>query len=361
MMKIFQMLLLSALCLAFFSCEDDTPPEENRMVVLKVKSPQQNAQFTEGQPVVLGLDLIEKQTEASIIISVNDQEFKTLKNFDVQESIELPDSLFSLGYNDIGVVLKNFKGKNHVEKRSVIFFSKTKPEVYEPKILGTFQHNTNHYTQGLEFLGNDLYEGAGQYAQSRVAQVNPSNGSTIREVQNADNIFGEGITILNNVLYQLTWTNKTCLVYDLLSLKKTKEFSYEGEGWGLTNDGQFLYMSNGSSTITVRDPKTFKEIRQFHVFSNTREYRMLNELEFAEGFLYANVYQENFILKIDPKDGRVVGVVDCSSLVELGKGAGEVLNGIAFHKNKKRFYLTGKYWEKMFEVIFEPKSEADFS
>lgn len=358
-MKPLHILLLFSLFCFGLSCEEEIPPETQRMVVLKVKSPQEKSQFIEGQPVNLSLDLPQDNSEAKLSVSINQKLVIKTKGIKAKELIELPDSLFSLGYNEIRIALENYEGKNHSEKRQVIFFSNTKPEIFEPKILGTFQHNTKHYTQGFEFLGNDLYEGAGQYAQSRVAQINPANGSTVREVANADNVFGEGITIHNNAIFQLTWTNKVCYVYDVMSLKKTKEFSYEGEGWGLANDGKNLYMSNGTSTITVRDPLTFKVLREFHAFSNTREYRFLNELEFAEGFLYANVYQENFILKIDPQDGRVVGIIDCSALVALGKGGGEVLNGIAYNKIKKSFFLTGKYWEKMFEVRFDEKVEGE--
>ena len=340
------------------SCNgDEVDSQETRMVVLKVLSPQKDAQFIEGQDVTVKIDIKNDAPEARLTILLNGESIHQQKGVKTSENHIFSSDKIKLGYNDIEILLEDFDNETYSDKRKFIVFAKSSPDIFIPVIERELSHNTKHYTQGYEFSNGRLYEGTGQLGQSCVAEINLNSGESIRKVDNESSIFGEGITILNGEIYQLTWQNRICYVYDLKDFSKKREYSYEGEGWGIANDGQFLFMSNGSSKIAVRDLKTFEIVRTFDVFSNRQEYRALNELEYVEGFLYANVYQQNYILKIDPKDGRVVGIIDCESLVKEGRGSGDVLNGIAYNSKNKRFYLTGKYWDKVFEVVLKKKSE----
>lgn len=354
--KIVSLCFLAFSLLTFLKCSDSSDDLESRMVVLKISSPNKDAQYIEGQDVTVNLDIKENNPEAQLKIILNGVDFFFKKGVATTESITIPADKIKLGYNDIEIHLDGFEGEKHTEKRRIIVFANTTPEIYIPEIQVRFPHNPKHYTQGYEFFNGSLYEGTGQLSQSMLAEINLKSGESIRKIENESNIFGEGITILNNEVFQLTWQNKVCYVYNLEDFSKTRQYTYDGEGWGLANDGKVIYMSNGSSTIYVRDPKTFDVIRTFDVFSNRQEYRALNELEFVDGFLYANVYTQNYIVKIDPKDGRVVGIIDCEDLVTEGQGSGEVLNGIAYNHKNQRFYITGKYWEKVFEVILKTKS-----
>lgn len=337
------------------SCESEVNDEQTRIVVLKVLSPANESQFIEGENFELTLDILKNNPEAVLHVSLNNKKILEKRGVRTSEKLTIESKNIRLGFNELQIKLKGFDNQTHIENRKVIVFTKTEPEILVPVIKNSFPHNPNHYTQGYEFEGGRLFEGTGQLGQSIISEILLNSGEVFRKIDNDPNIFGEGITILNNEIYQLTWQNRVCFVYNLQDFTKKKEFKYDGEGWGLANDGKVLFMSNGSSRITVRDVNSFDVLRTFDVFSNRQEIRALNELEYVDGFLYANVYQQNYIVKIDPKDGRVVGLIDCEQLVKEGKGNGDVLNGIAYNSKNSKFYLTGKNWEKVFEVDLQKK------
>jgi glutamine cyclotransferase len=351
------LLLASYFTTLFFlaGCESDVKDEQTRMVVLKVVSPANEAQFIEGQNFELTLDILKDNQNAILHVFLNDNKILEKRGVRASEKLTIESKNIHLGFNELQIKLIDYDNQTHIEKRKIIVFTKTEPEILVPVIKNSFPHNPNHYTQGYEFEGGRLFEGTGQLGQSIISEILLNSGEVVRKKENDPNIFGEGITILNNEIYQLTWQNRVCYVYNLQDFSKKKEFKYDGEGWGLANDGKVLYMSNGSSRITVRDAYSFDILRTFDVFSNRQEIRALNELEYVDGFLYANVYQQNYIAKIDPKDGRVVGLIDCEQLVNEGKGNGDVLNGIAYNSKNSKFYLTGKNWEKVFEVDLQKK------
>ena len=183
-----------------------------------------------------------------------------------------------------------------------------------------------------------------------VGEVELSTGKILRRRTKATPIFGEGITVLNGELFQITWKNDSCFVYDERTLKPLRTHNYTGEGWGLTHDGKHLIMSDGTSRITFRNPRSFEIQRTIDVYNHQGPILQLNELEYIDGLLYANVWMSNIIAVIDPKNGRVVATIDATDLVKTGKGSGEVLNGIAYNSKSNKTYLTGKYWPSIFEV-----------
>jgi glutamine cyclotransferase len=181
-------------------------------------------------------------------------------------------------------------------------------------------------------------------------------GKVLQEVKLPREFFGEGIVLLKDKIYQLTWQNEAVLIYDARSLREIKRMKYTGEGWGLASDGKYLLMSNGSSTITFRDPKSFKTVREIQVRDGDNPVERLNELEFIKGEIWANVYMEDVIVRISPKNGRVTGWIDLSELRSyLARSARvDVINGIAYDGEANRIFLTGKYWPKIFEIQINP-------
>lgn len=225
------------------------------------------------------------------------------------------------------------------------------------KMIQTLPHDTQNYTQGLEFSDGKLYESTGdpgQAGKTTLGIVDMASG-TFSSLKNGldATYFGEGITILGNTLYQLTWKNGMCFTYDKNNMILKKEtFTYSGEGWGLCNNGKEIIMSDGSEYITFRDPSNFRVLRTIQVYDNVQARTNLNELEYINGKIYANVWQTNTIIAIDPATGKVLEQIDATELEILGKNNGDVLNGIAYNPATKKTYVTGKYWSKLFEVNF---------
>ena len=237
------------------------------------------------------------------------------------------------------------------DEKAITIWNKKAPELKTVSVIASYPHDPSSYTQGLEFYNGQLYEGTGdpgQKGESKLLKVDLKSGKSLQTVALEKPYFGEGITILNNQIYQLTWRGKLCKVYSLESLKQEKTFSYSGEGWGLCNDGTNLIMSNGSHTISFRDPKTFETIKTIEVCTDKGFVEQLNELEYINGEIYANIYTSNLIAIINPKTGGVRAIVNANNLETLGKGEeGDYFNGIAYNKN---LFVTGKFWNKLFEV-----------
>ncbi len=221
-------------------------------------------------------------------------------------------------------------------------------------ITNMYPHDTSFYTEGFEFYKGQLFESGGQYMVSKLAQVELNTGKPSKKIAIDKNYFAEGITILNNKLYQLTWKEKTCFVYDVNTFQLLNKYTYEGEGWGMTNNGKQIIMSNGSNNLLFIDPETFKVQSIVGVTDNNGPVANINELEYIDGFIWANVWQTDVIIKINPESGKVIGRADFSGTKEkyfpneLEKA--EVLNGIAYDSATKKLLITGKYWPKTFEV-----------
>jgi glutamine cyclotransferase len=226
------------------------------------------------------------------------------------------------------------------------------PQESEYEIINIFPHDTSYFTQGFEFAGDTLVEGTGIYGSSKLIKYDAKNSDVYSEINLQSDYFGEGITVLNGKIYQLTWTNGKCFVYDYLTMEAEGSFSYSGYGWGLCNDGSNLIMSNGSSTLYYRDPADFSVIRTISVKdSNNSAVSELNELEFAEGRIYANIWGADHIVSIDPQTGLVLRKYYMSDLRQQAINEFEysnVLNGIAYRNGN--FFVTGKYWPFIFEI-----------
>ncbi len=217
------------------------------------------------------------------------------------------------------------------------------------RVVHEYPHDPAAFTQGLEFHDGYLYEGTGLEGRSSLRKVQLETGKVVQRIEIAPQYFGEGITILNKLIIQLTWQAHRGFVYDEAGFRQQREFEYPGEGWGLTNDGTRIYMSDGTAQIRVWDGKTLKEIRRMNVHDGNKPVLELNELEWVKGEIYANIWQTDRIARISPVDGRVIGWIDMTGLLKDRLGA-DVLNGIAYDSLGKRLFVTGKLWPKLFEI-----------
>lgn len=228
------------------------------------------------------------------------------------------------------------------------------PATINYSIVKVFPHDTSSYTQGLFWHNNKLYEGTGWYGEGKILTTDLASGKTERKVTIGNNYFGEGITLLNNKIYQLTWQEHKVFVYDAVSFKKEKEFDWTYDGWGLTTDGKQLIVSTGGSNLYYVNPETFKVERTLGVSDNNGYVGNLNELEFVDGAIYANIYNTDLIVKIDPATGSVTGRMDFTDLLQKTNQPiypnKDVLNGIAYDPGKKSFYITGKRWPALYEI-----------
>jgi glutaminyl-peptide cyclotransferase len=234
---------------------------------------------------------------------------------------------------------------------------------YSFKIVNTYPHDQSAYTQGLVVYNGFFYEGTGgrrsDTFHSSLRKVEVQTGKVLQKFDLAGEYFGEGITILNNKIYQLTWQENKAFVYDVNDFKLLKEFSYSTEGWGLTHDGTNLIMSDGSHLLRFKDPETFEEIRSVPVVDEKgRPVVRLNELEYVKGEIWANVFTTGWIVRIDPATGKIVGRIDLNEFAEEqmeSASNADVLNGIAYDAASDRIYITGKQWKKLFEITVTPK------
>ena len=258
-----------------------------------------------------------------------------------------------LGQNNINVV-SFFNNTNKSKKYSFILLNDKKPKIYSYRIINTYPHDINSYTQGLEFNKGFLYESTGKYGKSKLRKTEYKTGETLSEINISNKYFAEGLTIINDKIIQLTWREGIGLVYDLENLELIDKFYYNKslEGWGLCNNSSKIFKSDGTEKIWILDPNTFEEIDNFEVYTNKGKVNGLNELEWVNGKIYANRYLKNGVAIIDPTIGAVEGVIDLSGLKQRVTNHNnlDVLNGIAFNKESQTLFVTGKMWDKIFEI-----------
>ena len=227
--------------------------------------------------------------------------------------------------------------------------------VYGYRIVRAYPHDPDAYTQGLQYVDGFLYEGTGLNGRSSIRKVELESGKVVQRRNLAKTYFGEGITVWNADLIQLTWQSNIAFVYDKQTFEPRRTFTYKGEGWGLTYDGSNLIMSDGTDELRILDPATFAEKRRIKVTAVGVPLRQLNELEYMKGEILANVWTTDSIARIAPDTGRVAGYIDLRGLLSKAEAANaEVLNGIAYDAQNDRLFVTGKLWPKLFEITITP-------
>lgn len=226
------------------------------------------------------------------------------------------------------------------------------------EVVHAYPHDTGAFTQGLVFVDGKLYEGTGQEGRSSLREVELQSGRVLKKVDVPMPFFGEGITLLNGKIYQLTWQHQIGFIYNAQTLEKTGQFNYTGQGWGITNDGHSLIISDGSNRLRFLDPDSFRVTKTIAVSDGSSPIDQLNELEYVNGEIYANIWHDQRIVTIDPKNGRVTGWIDLNGLLQPGAVTDEeaVLNGIAYDQASGRLFVTGKLWPQLFEIKIKPGS-----
>jgi glutaminyl-peptide cyclotransferase len=288
----------------------------------------------------------------SVQFSIDLKKIKSNNN-----SISLNISNYKLGKHSITAIIF-FENKTKKVTKPVYFMADASPDIYTYKIVNTYPHDKGAYTQGLEYYKGFLYEGTGKKGSSSIRKVDLKTGEVLQQYDLTEEYFGEGITIFNNKLHQLTWKSGIGFVYNLETFKKEKEFKYtkSREGWGLTNDGEKLIKTDGTERIWFLNPETLVEESYIEAYTNKQKVEKLNELEYINGKIYANIWQKNSILIVNPTSGKVEGVANLNSLKdEISKeqkldDSDDVLNGIAFDKENNRIFVTGKHWSKLYEI-----------
>ena len=228
--------------------------------------------------------------------------------------------------------------------------------IFRPRILASLPHDPEAFTQGLLIDGRYWLESTGRYGRSELREVLRETGEVVRRVPLASRYFGEGLALWQGRLFQLTWRERTAIVYDRETFEEIGRFEYEGEGWGLTSNERYLLMSDGSSRIRVIDPETFMELRRFQVRGAQGPVTRLNELEWINGELWANIFQTNWIVRFEPETGRVLGFLDLHHLPlpEHRTGGEDVLNGIAVDPESGEIWVTGKLWTRLYRLEWPP-------
>lgn len=223
-------------------------------------------------------------------------------------------------------------------------------------VVSTYPHDTSYFTQGFEFYKGDIIEGTGMEGRSKLVQYNLETGEVKKKIDLPASSFGEGVTVFRDTVYQLTYRESKVNIYRVSDFQKLGELPFTGEGWGLTNDSTALIASNGSNNLYYYEPGTFKLLKKVAITENDAPAVNLNELEYINGFVYANQWQMNYILKIDPAAGTVVSKLDLSGVVQQEKTLNpyaEFINGIAYNKATGKVYITGKNWSKIYQLQFQ--------
>jgi glutamine cyclotransferase len=347
-------MVLFCLFISFFSCSNK--PKRSRKPVSAITIYPEAKNYIFGQAINIRVETKVRNGEIDKIeLFYKDSLIKVteLTDFTI-EGIKLN----ATGANNIRVKATKTDGVDNIRIITLNVISDITPKRYSYSILQDYPHNTNFFTQGLVFYDGYIYEGTGETGKSGIFKVDLMTGKILQEYMINEEYFGEGITILNNKLYQLTYRAQTGFIYDIESFEKKDSFKYRSkEGWGLTNDGQYLIMSNGTHELIWLDPENFSEIKKIEVVNNKGPVNFLNELEYINGHIYANVYTTDLIVIIDSENGKVLSEIDLKGIINMYKKPSDTIdvqNGIAYDDEKNRLFVTGKWWPRLFEIELIP-------
>lgn len=338
--------ILSVILLTFAmtSCGDKTDDKNlfsfNGEVLKAQYKPNETASFEILNP--------QNKVVDSVIYYVNDKNVGAVKG-----STKLPYTLTGkFGYQNLKALVF-FEGKNVETTERIELVSDVQPRLLTYKVLNVYPHDISSFTEGLEFFRDTLMESTGHKGDSYIRKLDYKTGKVFKQVDLSAQYFGEGMTVLNNQIFQLTYQEYTGFIYNANTMKLEKTFPYDKqiEGWGMTNDGKFIYHSDGTEKIWKMDPATQKMIDYVNVYSSENKIKSINELEYIDGKIYGNIWQKDAIAVINAETGAVEGVLNLNDLrKQLTNPQSEVLNGIAYNPKTKTIFVTGKHWDKLFEI-----------
>lgn len=340
-MKAFNILIITFLTVLITGCTDE---KKDPTTLFSLETTSKKTKFIDGESTKFTLTNSNNLDIGTVTYYVNDTKIEG-NSIDFT-NVKLGEKLIKATFS--------YEQKLVVIKKKLEVLSKNKPKVLQFEIINEYPHDINAYTQGLEFYKGDLYESTGQYKKSTLRKVNYKTGKTLNKIDLDPTHFGEGLTILKDQLYQLTWESGIGFIYNPEDFTKTKTFKYDKshEGWGICNDGNTLYKSDGTDKIWNLNPETLEESGYIQIYTNTSKIKSVNELEWINGKIYANIYQKNGIAVINPRNGEVEAVINCTALkskVTQHKDL-NVLNGIAYNPTTETIFVTGKNWDKLFEI-----------
>jgi glutamine cyclotransferase len=320
--------------------------------LIKLVSPEENKSFRLKDPIKVVLEVSDKdKLPDSVIISFDGREVAALKSAPWEYTIP---SSFTVTTGRKSVKVTAYKGtrmQNPVT-RFMLIYSDIAPKRYGYKVVHTYPHDIEAFTQGLVYDKGFLLEGTGQKTGSSLREVELQTGKVVRQ-QNLDgSLFGEGIALYGDRIYQVTWENKVGFIYDKATFNIINKIYYSTQGWGLTTVGDRIVMSDGSNVLAFYEPEMFTIISRIEVYDNEKKVDSLNELEYINGEIWANIWMSDLIARIDPASGKVLGYIDLKGLLPEADRTSEtdVLNGIAYDPEGKRIFVTGKKWPKLFEI-----------
>ncbi len=305
--------------------------------------------YQPGEQVSLEIVNAQNKKIDSIIYYVNDIKVGSKKG---SEKMSVALGGGKLGYQNLKASIY-FEGENTETTARVELMSGVEPKLLSYSLVRTYPHDTLAFTEGFEFYRDTLLESTGQKGLSHFRKYDYKTGKIYKQVNMDNQYFGEGITVINNQIFQLTWQSGIGFIYDANTLKQLKSFAYDKkiEGWGMTNDGKVIYQSDGTEKIWTMDPATQKMTDYINVYTNSSKIKSINELEWIGGKIYGNIWQKDAIAVINPTTGAVEGVLNLADLRNQVKNKeAEVLNGIAYNPKTKTIFVTGKNWDKIFEI-----------
>ncbi|WP_276381806.1 glutaminyl-peptide cyclotransferase [Flavobacterium sp. H4147] len=345
-MKKYNFLSVILLGITLIGCGDKNKGENSLFNIDDSAFP---AHFLPQESVSIGILNPNSKEIDSIVYFNNDKKVGSTKGAE-KFKFELKDQ--KLGYQYLKATVY-YGGNSSDATKRIELVSSVEPKLLNYKIVNTFAHDTTAFTEGLEFHDGVLFESTGQKEDSYFRSVDYKTGKVIKQIDLPKEYFGEGITFFNDKIYQLSWQEKTGFIYDAKTFKLEKTFKYDKdiEGWGMTHDDKYIYHSDGTEKIWKMDPQTQKLIDYINVYSGSSKIKAINELELINGKFYANVWQKDAIAVVNPTSGAVEGIINLSGLRKFLKAKNaEVLNGIAYNPATKTIFVTGKYWDKMFEI-----------
>jgi len=347
--KLFSIFIVLSVFISSFSCSNKANRSRKPAIHINVESV--NKKIVYGDDITIGISVKMKDGELKetniyvdsvLVTSNNNAEFSySLKGYK------------NLGKHTIKAEAVKTDGVTGTYFKTFEVFSDIVPEKYGYQVVQTYPHNETSFTEGLEFHDGFLYESTGENGKSFIHKINLKTGQPVKSVKLADRYFGEGITIFGNKIYQLTYKTKVGFIYNLENMALVDSFHFESaEGWGMTHDEKYLIMDDGTATLTYLDPSTLKPVKKVQVYDDKDAMIYINELEYSEGYIYANIWTTNLIAKIDPQTGKVLAKIDLDGILSMTNSSKQVdvLNGIAIDPATKKMYVTGKYYPKLFEI-----------
>lgn len=345
----FHTLTFILLLAGLFSCSNNSDSSRKPAIHIQVESVHKKIIFGDNLTVSIKVKMKNGELKQTRLF-VDSTEIYSGKESEVTQTL---NNFKQLGKHTIRAEAEKTDGVTGVYYRDFEVFSDLAPEKYGFQLINSFPHDTSSYTEGLEIHDGFLYESTGRNGLSRLLKTDLTSGKIVKSVKLSRQYFGEGFTIFGDKIYQLTYKNQVGFIYNLATMARVDSFRFESkEGWGMTHDEKNLIMSDGTNVLTYLDPATLKPAKKLQVYDDKNAMVFLNELEYSDGVIYANIWGTFLIVKIDPASGKILAKIDLDSILTLSNETDhvDVLNGIAIDPKTKKMYVTGKLYPKLYEI-----------